>query len=372
MMMTKKRAPGPADSKTPGHAPAAFYAFFLFLLVSPALGSANTCVTAECHSGLIAKSTVHEPVAADCLSCHQRKIEEHPAPGGKTFALVAEGAALCASCHEEKMAHGKYGHDPEVMGNCVKCHDVHSSDQLHLLRQKPQELCLGCHDEIGEKMQKAKTRHAPLYRKEACGSCHRIHSGDRENLLLFTGKELCLSCHGKDNTSKSGGLKNIKKELAGKKHLHGPVADGQCSACHDPHGSAYPRLLTGAYPAGIYANYEPGIYDFCFGCHDKNLLRSRVTTSGTQFRNGNNNLHYVHSATKLKGRTCRTCHEPHAGDGDKLISGEGASFGSWNIPVRFVSMPNGGSCSPGCHQTKGYDRVQPVTSAGEKVEGGKE
>jgi predicted CXXCH cytochrome family protein len=161
-------------------------------------------------------------------------------------------------------------------------------------------------------------------------------------------------------------LRNIKKELENKKHLHGPIKEDKCSVCHDPHGSSYPRLLTGPYPSDFYANYKPGIYGFCLGCHEENLLRFPETTVNTEFRNGNKNLHYVHSARKLKGRTCRTCHAPHASDYDKLIAEEGASFGSWNIPIRFVLKDTGGSCSPGCHQTKQYDRVHPVHYGDEK------
>ncbi len=388
-----------------------------FPLLVSTVACANSCVTSACHPGLIKKSKVHEAAADNCLSCHQRKLEAHPVDGKKSFALVAEGVALCAKCHDEKMVKGKFGHGPAVMGSCMECHDVHSADHEHLLRQNLQELCFKCHqdfssgmktaavvhdpvkskpctschdphsgpfesllrdkmenicakchEEIGEKMKKAKTRHMPLYRKEACGSCHLIHFGDHRNLLQFSERELCLNCHGKDDNSKGKekGLRNIKKELENKKHLHGPIKDDKCSVCHDPHGSSYPRLLTGPYPSEFYANYKPGIYGFCLGCHEENLLRFPETTVNTEFRNGNKNLHYVHSARKLKGRTCRTCHAPHASDYDKLIAEEGAPFGSWNIPIRFVLKDTGGSCSPGCHQTKQYDRVHPVHYGDEK------
>ncbi len=394
-----------------------YLAAFCIFLLSPIFAHANSCVTADCHPGLIKKSVVHQAAADDCLGCHQRKVEAHPVKGGKSFALVAEGMALCSRCHDEKMVKGKFGHGPAVNGNCMECHDIHSADHKHLLRQEEQELCFKCHQdfktglqsaavvhdpvksqpctscheahsgphesllkgkmedvcaechaEIGDKVKKAKTKHMPLYRKEACGSCHLVHFGERKNLLQFSEKELCLDCHGKDNIGKSDGLKNIKKELEGKKHLHGPIKEEKCSVCHDPHGSANPRLLTGTYPSDFYANYKPGMYGFCLGCHEENLLRFPETTVNTEFRNGNKNLHFIHSARKLKGRTCRTCHEPHASDGDKLITAEGASFGSWKIPIRFVLMETGGSCSPGCHQTKRYDRVHPVDYSGAKAQ----
>ncbi len=39
---------------------------------------------------------------------------------------------------------------------------------------------------------------------------------------------------------------------------------------------------------------------------------------------------------------------------------EGADFGNWKIPTRFIKTETGGSCSPGCHQSYDYDRESPV------------
>ena len=125
-------------------------------------------------------------------------------------------------------------------------------------------------------------------------------------------------------------------------------------------GSDNFRILRGRYPAEIYAPYRDGIYEACLICHDKNLLRYPDTTIYTGFRNGNQNLHFLHVANKRKGRTCRVCHEPHASNGEKLISKEGSQFGEWRIPLNFRITPTGGSCAPGCHQAFSYDREKPV------------
>ena len=65
------------------------------------------------------------------------------------------------------------------------------------------------------------------------------------------------------------------------------------------------------------------------------------------------------SPTTGKGRTCRVCHEPHASDGEKLISKEGTQFGDWKIPMNFKITSTGGSCAPGCHRSFKYDRDKP-------------
>jgi predicted CXXCH cytochrome family protein len=197
----------------------------------------------------------------------------------------------------------------------------------------------------------------------SCGKCHAAHTSKAKRLLPTGEKELCLGCHGVDNLGVPP-LKNIKTELEGKKYLHGPLKNGKCTGCHDPHGSGNFRLLTGPYPETLYAPYKDGIYDFCLKCHNKSLLRFAESTIYTNFRNGKRNLHYVHVVNSRKGRTCRICHAPHAGNGEKLIHTDGLRFGEWNIPLNFKSTATGGSCAPGCHRSYTYDRDKPVVYGG--------
>ena len=84
------------------------------------------------------------------------------------------------------------------------------------------------------------------------------------------------------------------------------------------------------------------------------------TTDLTDFRNGSSNLHYLHVSKPEKGRTCRACHAPHASAGPKHIR-ETVSYGVWEIPIQFKKTDTGGSCQPGCHRPKAYDRASPVT-----------
>jgi predicted CXXCH cytochrome family protein len=59
----------------------------------------------------------------------------------------------------------------------------------------------------------------------------------------------------------------------------------------------------------------------------------------------------------VKGRTCRACHETHASNFPKHIR-EAVPFGSWDLPVNFEKTESGGSCAPGCHKEKKYDRAK--------------
>ncbi|NOR04780.1 MAG: cytochrome C [Deltaproteobacteria bacterium] len=435
------------------------FLFSIFLLLPfyfSVSGFAGTCVTSECHQGLVRTPYVHQPVAEqECSGCHVQKSVEHPLKSGKSFTLTEKGErlcyqchdalnvkkmvhdpveegdclgchrphgsdgphlldvkedqkALCGQCHDEETAGHDYVHGPAALGACTGCHDPHESDEKsllrqetnsvcfschsdfadgiksaqtihapikdqectlchqahsgaypHLLKEKMPDICVKCHEKIGLEYKNAKTKHAALFIRQKCGNCHVSHFSNTDNLnISATEIDLCLTCHGKDDYSKSDALRNIKKELEGKKDLHGPIKEKRCVVCHDPHGSDNFRLLTGPYPVTFYADYKKDTYEFCLKCHEKILLFPD-TSIYTNFRNGKQNLHYLHVARR-KGRTCKACHEPHASNWPKLINDKGAPFGSWRIPIRFVLTKNGGSCAPGCHGSKKYDRQDPV------------
>ena len=83
---------------------------------------------------------------------------------------------------------------------------------------------------------------------ELCGNCHSTHFSKAKGLLAGDEKSVCLGCHGADGLGVPP-LRNIKKELEGKKVLHGPIQKNTCGGCHDPHGTPnYRNVLTS--PAG--------------------------------------------------------------------------------------------------------------------------
>lgn len=296
---------------------------------------------------------LHGPVAdGSCSACH----DPHESDG--KFLLKKGGRELCLSCHDDfarRMLAAAVVHPPVQKEPCTSCHDPHSSAAPNLLKQAMPGLCVGCHKELGKQMQNAKFPHKPVLQGKLCGSCHSSHFSKAKGLLSATDeRSFCLACH---NTDKLGTppLSNMQKELAGKKNLHAPVQKGRCSSCHNPHGSDYPRLLTGNYPREFYAPFKQESYSFCLRCHDKNMLNFAETSLYTKFRDGNRNLHYLH-VNGPKGRSCRACHEPHGSDSQKLFGAEGARFGEWRVRSRFQASATGGSCSPGCHRRYSYDR----------------
>ncbi len=321
------------------------------------VGDDRTPLCVNCHDGAPFKAAyMHGPAAVGaCNSCHD------PHQSDEKKLMKGPVRNLCLQCHADfaaSMKEASFVHPPVAKDPCTACHDPHGSGVSMFLKKKSPDLCVNCHRKIGAQVGKVKVPHKPVVAPGGCSNCHSAHFSKGPKLLPSTELELCLNCHGKDNVG-TPALKNIKTQLEGKKFLHGPIQKGECKGCHDPHGSDNFRLLRGKYPAELYATYQDGVYEACLKCHEKNLLRFAETTIYTKFRNGNRNLHVVHVGTR-KGRTCRICHQPHASDGEKLISKDGAMFGDWKIPINFVSSSTGGSCAPGCHQKFNYDRQKPV------------
>jgi len=322
------------------------------------VGDDQSALCLGCHDNApFKRKFLHGPAAVgECTKCHDPHEAAEPA--------LLKGAVrdVCLKCHQDfakSLRESKAYHPPVQKGPCTLCHDPHGAAVGAVLKKKLPELCVDCHSAIGKKAAGVKVPHKPILQASSCSGCHATHYSRARGLLATDEKTLCLSCH---DTDKLGNppLKNIKKELEGKKYLHGPISKGSCTACHDPHGSDFFRMLRGGYPSELYVPYREGVYQACLNCHDKNLLGTGGDKPvGTNFRNGSRNLHAVH-VVRIKGRTCRICHAPHASNGPKLLHQEGQQFGEWKIPINFKSTATGGSCAPGCHKPFSYDRQKPV------------
>jgi predicted CXXCH cytochrome family protein len=121
---------------------------------------------------------------------------------------------------------------------------------------------------------------------------------------------------------------------------HGPIRQADCSACHKPHASALPNLLTEAYPELFYAPFNADNYKLCFTCHRSELVSAKDGQGVTEFRHGNLNLHYVHVSKPAKGRTCRACHAVHASKSPAHIS-EVVPYGNWKYTIKLTDSRGG-------------------------------
>ncbi len=314
----------------------------------------------RCHEDPTdSRRVVHGPVAAGaCTVCHPPHAARYPG------LLSAPGADLCLSCHavlKSQLATLRVVHAP-VASDCLACHDAHASNHEMLLDADAPLLCLTCHETIRHTLETAATQHAAVTTERACLNCHEPHASDFPRILQNDMQALCFECHDRPIKLADGTtLANIKQVIESGKSLHGPVAQDNCAACHQIHGGDHFRMLIQEYPAEFYAPFKEESYALCFSCHDRHLVEDAQTTSLTDFRNGDLNLHYLHVNRERKGRTCRACHETHASNSADLIR-ESVPFGrgGWMLPIRFQKLDNGGSCAPGCHVPYVYNRVAPV------------
>ncbi|MCD4729653.1 MAG: cytochrome c3 family protein [Bacteroidales bacterium] len=304
---------------------------------------------ADCHEmEMTQKPVKHKPVedgfCSDCHDPHQSEFSSF---------LKAEKPQLCMNCHvSQQMQTGLKNIHLPFEDDCANCHETHSADVEKLLIQQIPDLCYNCHDTpIPEN---ARVVHKVVNDEKGCANCHSPHASEYEMLLIKNGKDLCLSRHSKTIKTEDKILANIGKLLKKGNVVHGAIEGDGCTVCHNPHASEQPLLLNAAFPTGQYVAATVENFDLCFICHDSEILIAEFSTTATNFRNGDQNLHYLHINGE-KGRNCNVCHNVHGAANEHLIS-EKVKFGNWEMPVQFKIVENGGSCNTGCHAEKTYLR----------------
>ena len=100
----------------------------------------------------------HPPFAMDtCDICHQ------PAKDGKVVLTQADSKALCVTCHSEqaeKIEKAKVQH-PGAQGDCIACHNPHAGKTPGFIQPDPVNACLACHSEQAD--QKKAHLHQPAF-----------------------------------------------------------------------------------------------------------------------------------------------------------------------------------------------------------------
>jgi predicted CXXCH cytochrome family protein len=310
----------------------------------------------DCHDQPPEAAFTHGPVAVGlCTVCH----DPHSAPN--QFMLPEAGRELCFMCHTAMGAHvnnARAPHGAIEEDGCSACHDPHRENFKFLLKAEAPDLCLDCHEPIAEIIATAEVAHEPVMTDKTCVNCHNPHGSDVPMILAALEMDLCLTCHDQPMDTPHGPIIDMKSWIANNPERHGPIRDSSCSGCHQPHGSANFRILTHEFPRKFYSPFSLETYDLCFQCHEETLVLDERTTTLTGFRNGDSNLHYLH-VNQEKGRTCRACHEIHAGTKPKRIK-DFVPFGNWQYAVNFEMTEYGGRCAPGCHAPRGYDRRQEI------------
>lgn len=123
--------------------------------------------------------------------------------------------------------------------------------------------------------------HGMLTRKD-CSMCH--DEGGRSYAIATSDANLCFKCH---------------ERWPARKFVHGPVAIGSCTVCHDPHGQTNPAFLLAVGE------------ELCFRCHTAAdaLKHLAIRTAG--------------SGDFLREKGCVYCHDPHQAERRYLLRQKG-------------------------------------------------
>lgn len=197
--------------------------------------------------------------------CAWVQAAEHP-----VFLRKNPDSATCAQCHADK-SKGKYVHSAIAMG-CTTCHSVTSAKGVTLvsLVSPPNQLCFTCHEKSSDRV-----LHGP-YAEGECVACHDPHTSNYPDQLLTDRQDLCLGCHARERLKENRrqgtvttpwGVTltltqmqgwqylNLNKTLTANHPVEGHPVSGPntalgkgspeitCLSCHEPHHSKKPNLM---------------------------------------------------------------------------------------------------------------------------------
>jgi len=187
--------------------------------------------------------------------------------------IARADSCVSTACHPD-IAAFKQLHAPVRGGDCLSCH-------IQRIKEHPAKKKGNGFELAAKGGALCKTCHADLADKRFvhapvkdgdCFACHKPHGADGRFLLESDEdlSPLCLGCH--DSPSLKG------------KFMHGPAAVGSCTECHDPHQSDQKGLLKGA------------VRDLCLKCH-------------ADFASAMHGAALTHAP--VKAGPCTACHNPH-------------------------------------------------------------
>ena len=224
-----------------------------------------------CHGELSAEfreNPHHDPSAPDqpagragCESCHGMGAlhaisADKSKIGGFTASPPSEAIDRCLVCHGGdfgKMHIRRSAHTTSDVG-CVSCHSIHAAHpEGQLLAGLEREVCYRCHANIRARFEMP-FKHRVNEGAIECSDCHNPHGAPLATWASAHSPRMvsqgmgndqpCLGCHA---------------DLAGPFVFeHPPLRVEGCTACHDPHGSTNPRLLS-----------RPAVFVMCLECHNE-------------------------------------------------------------------------------------------------------
>jgi len=202
---------------------------------------AGKSIDASPHARILTSKKIRGEMAHGCESCHGPGAAHVEGGGDKSKIFTFKGVKpeeitrRCLSCHESNSEQREFMRSThnENGVTCTSCHSVHHSTLEYQLVKKQTPLCFSCHAEQKSDFQKP-FHHRVEEGLIKCGDCHNPHGTLAARQLRSTPDQdaVCFKCH----SDKRGPFV----------FEHVPVKVEGCTACHFPHGSTNPRMLTTA------------------------------------------------------------------------------------------------------------------------------
>ena len=245
---------------------------------------------------------------------------------------------------EYQKVFGQYSfHDQVEPAACLECHDAEVGEGPFV---EDADWCYSCHALIREQFRSHVTSNRKL-----CTNCHRLKPDLSWELTgVYTDMNPCFLCH-KDKIG----------EFA-QDFIHGPVAGGTCTVCHNPHGSQFEKNLRSPVPVlCLYCHtsieernepvqHAPFAEGKCVACHDPHATGNRWVLNRKSgelclgcHRDDMADGNHRHPTDAKPNRPlatglaldenghleCVTCHRPHYASAEFLLrtSGENACLG---------------------------------------------
>ncbi len=197
-------------------------------------------------------------------------------------------------------------------------------------------VCFQCHQ---QSLFQGKVVHKPVADGQ-CSACHNPHVARFKGLLRLAEGPLCYSCHPKQAVSFKQGF------------IHEPVRRGNCTACHDPHASSVKDLVHKdlardclkchtKLPAKFKYTHEPYAKGQCLACHSPHhaanpLLLKASADTLCRSCHKARDLRQGHRNYPGPLKDCLTCHNPHGSNRPDLVR-------------NFLHKPYAQGCSS-CHK----------------------
>ncbi len=277
---------------------------------------AATCM--QCHNSAPVTDILQSPMGMkgdpkspfaghECESCHGPSAAHatgfatgKPASptivfNGPNASPVAARNEVCLSCHQDsaRMNWENSKHQSNGLA-CVSCHTVHVKKDPVLVKATQTDKCFTCHAQ--QRAESFEFSHHPMREgKVVCSDCHNPHGSAGPKLLKeFTVNETCYNCH----ADKRGPML----------WEHQPVREN-CLNCHTPHGSVEPRLM------------KERTEFMCSSCHSATSDHSGGAFGGAGSLPGRIQGTSTFNSAIGNQRTCLNCHSQ--------VHGSNSPNGTW-------------------------------------------